>query len=620
MANIEKFSTPESEIKNDFENRIQDYEEIKRETLDEVKTELANIRGNVTKIEQFCSKEGLPFKKPLLILGTFERVGSNWLLDTLNQHVHTHNEPFKQQLSEESEFSTMSPQLESIEKPLTSDKDPFPSYWLETFVAAKYGTIDHAVKENNLFFALENYLKFFPDTPILIVKREPLGILSSFIDQDLFDKWDYEKRYEQLKNVSHSEKWESFQFICDDTDKEEKPPIVRLTRMLFLNSLLMAHLLGKRPCKELTYESSIKDRSEVLQFLSTEVFPGKTFSDTQNNVPEKQPASQGIFSTRRTKNKLESYLDADDQRIIFEELNRLFDLAREKFDPTVIERTQHFLSYGKNQYSLAGRRNLHTSPESPEKTAEQAPMEFISDDAQKIEWRNILATNEEYCSFLNEMRNNGINNIVGGGQMLFNENMIDGRGGRIHFNKDKNKYEVSPGYENHPVYWVTWIGSSAFALSKGLRLPKRTEINTLVYNTNVSLDSINAGHKLDDVQPVNIEDYVPGEVNNVVGNLAVWCSDGKNQLPNDPQSATRYIYGTAWNRPATLREITKEHARPLVGNSRGVGIRLVKDGSSTQISPSELIERLRKIQTILKDNGAFSLHEKDEKIINLFNT
>ena len=57
--------------------------------------DLTKIRNNVVKIKKFCNQEGLSLKKPLLILGTFERVGSNWLLDTLNQHVHTHNEPFK---------------------------------------------------------------------------------------------------------------------------------------------------------------------------------------------------------------------------------------------------------------------------------------------------------------------------------------------------------------------------------------------------------------------------------------------------------------------------------------------------------------------------------------------
>jgi len=619
MTNMEKFSAPEFEKKVGFEEFNQDYKETRKETSNEIRNELTIIRDSVSKIEKFCNKEEFPFKKPLLILGTFERVGSNWLLDTLNQYLHTHNEPFKQQLSEESNFSTMSPKLENIENSLTNSDSQPSSYWLETFVTTKYGTIDHAIKENNLFFALENYLKFFPDSPILILKRDPLGILSSFIDQDLFNKWDYEKRYEQLKKISCSGDWEQFNFIYNDTIKEDGSSIVKLTRMLFLNSLLLAYLLGKRSYKELAYESSIKDRSEVLKFLSTEIFPENFFLDTQNDISEEQLVPQGIYSTKRTKNKLEAYLEIEDQTIILKELDRLFNLAFEKFDPLIIQRVKHFLNYNKNQYNIAGRRDSNIFQNSSEKVPESAPIEFIVDDSQGLEWRNILVTNEEYCLFLNEMRNNGIDNIVDDGQIFFNENMIYGRGGRIHFNHNKNKYEINPGYKNHPVYWVTWIGSSAFALYQGLRLPKKTEIDNLVQNANVSFNLINAGHKLDDVQPTNLENYIPGEVNDIVGNLAVWCSDGKNQLPNDPQSVTKYIYGTAWNRPATLQEINKEHFRPLMGNSRGVGIRLIKDVSLKKISLPELIDRLKKIRVILKDNDNFSLREKDEKIINLFN-
>ncbi|OGI74193.1 hypothetical protein A2740_02300 [Candidatus Nomurabacteria bacterium RIFCSPHIGHO2_01_FULL_43_16] len=277
------------------------------------------------------------------------------------------------------------------------------------------------------------------------------------------------------------------------------------------------------------------------------------------------------------------------------------------------------MDHNKKQYNLVGRKYINVSPDSLKNNSLPAPIEFIPDKNKNLEWRNILVTNEEYCLFLNELRSNGINNILGGGQVFFNENMIYERGGRIHFNKTIQKYDISAGYKDHPVYWVTWIGASAFALYKGLRLPKRSEINSLVQNTQISFNTINAGHKLDDVQPINAKNYVPREVNNIVGNLAVWCSDGQKLLSNDPQSMTRYIYGTAWDRPATLKEITKYHFRPLVGNSRAVGIRLVKDLSMQKISFIELIARIKKISIILKEKKCFSLHKRDQAILDLFN-
>lgn len=512
----------------------------------------------------------------------------------------------------------MSPYLESVESANTPNTNPFSSYWLETFVTTKYGNTDHAVKETNLFFALQNFLKFFPDSPILILKREPLGIFSSFIEQDLFNKWDYKERYERLKQVSLSASWEPFRFIFSD-DRETQSSITILTRLLFLNSLLIAYLLNERPYKELAYESSVKDRSEVLKFLSTEIFPGKTFSDEKTSDSTEDNLKQGTFSTKRTKNKLESYLDPTDEAEFFTELNRLIESASLRFKSITMERVKGFLSFGKNQYSISGRRNYDITPKLPENAKGHAPIEYINDDHQSIKWRNTLVTNHEFCSFLNDLKKNGINNIMGCGQMFFNENMINERGGRIHFNKKLNEYEIVPGYENHPVYWVTWIGSAAFALSKGTRLPKRKEIEYLIKSNIDPSKEMNAGHKFDDVQPINIDNYTPGEINDTVGNLAVWCADGQKQLHDDPQSATRFIYGTAWNRPQTLHEITKDHSRPLIGNSRAVGIRIVKDPTLTQMSFSEVIEQLRKVQVILEEASDLSLHDVDQKIINLFN-
>lgn len=579
------------------------------------KTALEEVRSNVKSIEKFCDEADLRFKKPLLILGTFERTGSNWLLDTLNQHVHTHNEPFKQQLGKESVYSTLSSQIENIDERDPSRKDPFAMYWLETFVNTKYGTVDHAVKETNLFFAAQNFLKLFPDAPILVLKREPLGIISSFVDQDLFMRWKYQERYDNLKRVSETPEWERFRFVFEKS--EDISPVTMLTRMLFLNSLILAYTLDERPYKELAYESSITDRSEVLRFLSTQVFPGMDFSDVSSNDADELKGSSGTFSTRRTKNTLESYLDQDDVRDIASEFQRLFTVANDKFKSATTATAKSFLNLGSSRYALAGRRNHDAGPKPFEGTVYPAPIEFIAEKKKGIEWRNTLVTNDEFCSLLNELAHGGVFNLLDGGQVFFNENMIDERGGRIHFDQASQKYRVSNGYENHPVYWVTWIGAMAFARSQGLRLPTRLEIDELAQNAEVDFDTINAGHRFDDVYPIDSRNYKQGEIHDIIGNLAVWCSDGPKQLPNDPQSSTRYIYGTAWNRPATPREVTKDQSRPLTGNSRAVGIRLVKDSATRAIPFAELADKLQKISPLLQEKKNRPLRERDEAIITL---
>ena len=45
------------------------------------------------------------------------------------------------------------------------------------------------------------------------------------------------------------------------------------------------------------------------------------------------------------------------------------------------------------------------------------------------------------------------------------------RGGRLHYDPDASRWQVSEGYERHPVYWVTWTGAAAFAAWEGARLP-----------------------------------------------------------------------------------------------------------------------------------------------------
>jgi formylglycine-generating enzyme required for sulfatase activity len=275
------------------------------------------------------------------------------------------------------------------------------------------------------------------------------------------------------------------------------------------------------------------------------------------------------------------------------------------------------LEYDKDQYDVVGRRHFDTRIPTSSEKYDPAPIEFIRPIDSNVEWRNTLVTNSEFCDFLNTLHANGVSNVRDGGQIFFNENMIDERGGRIHFDKSSSRYVISPGYENHPVYWITWIGAAAFAASKGLRLPLRHEIDQLVNNADVSLRAINAGHRSDDVYPIHSQNYLPGEINDLVGNLAVWCKDGNDQASLDTQSSTRYIYGTAWNRPATLHEITKGHSRPIVGNSRAVGIRLVRDLNTAPISQTELIDRLQSIPKILNDKSGMPLKDRDQAIIKL---
>jgi hypothetical protein len=46
---------------------------------------------------------------PVLLLGVMERVGSNWVSDTLRSVTGQHNEPFRQQISSAHPLSSLNP-------------------------------------------------------------------------------------------------------------------------------------------------------------------------------------------------------------------------------------------------------------------------------------------------------------------------------------------------------------------------------------------------------------------------------------------------------------------------------------------------------------------------------
>lgn len=147
------------------------------------------------------------------------------------------------------------------------------------------------------------------------------------------------------------------------------------------------------------------------------------------------------------------------------------------------------------------------------------------------------------------------------------------RGGRLHYDPAAGQWQVSPGYGDYPVYWVTWIGAAAFAAWAGARLPARAELLRLTQDAALTG---NAGYRCGDVTPVTEPGPPPAGIHHLLGNLQLWCDDGPGQaLAGGP--AVRWLYGTAWNTPATREAAQQPRWRHILGCSRGVGIRLVRD-------------------------------------------
>ena len=137
------------------------------------------IAATVQTMRAAARQRGGILYPPLLLLGTSERVGSNWISDTLRPVMGQHNEPFRQQLGAAHPLSPLNPALASLSG--GAELGSLGRHWLVTFTAAKYATSRQAVKETNLFFGLPGFLALFPGAPVLVLSRSPLGVASSFI-------------------------------------------------------------------------------------------------------------------------------------------------------------------------------------------------------------------------------------------------------------------------------------------------------------------------------------------------------------------------------------------------------------------------------------------------------
>jgi formylglycine-generating enzyme required for sulfatase activity len=230
--------------------------------------------------------------------------------------------------------------------------------------------------------------------------------------------------------------------------------------------------------------------------------------------------------------------------------------------------------------------------------------------------RNLLVSNTEYTRFLDAFAQAGMANNHGGTYLLACE-MPHERGGRLHHDPATGRWQVSPGYEDHPAYWVTWIGAAAFAAWHGARLPTRAELTELT--SHASTMAGNAAYRYGDVTPVTEPGHGSSEIHHLVGNLQTWCADGPDLADCPGGPAARWLYGAAWNTPATIEEVRRPRHRHILGCSRGVGIRLVRDGAQRPVSIDELAARLTTWIANLSDRSQ-PLAELDEWLIRALDT
>lgn len=527
---------------------------------------------------------------PVLALGVSERVGSNWFLDTLNKSLHTHNEPFRQQLHRSHPLSTMSIDPISPSEYELKTMHPYELHWFRNFVASKYSERPHVIKETNLFFSAKNLLDLFPDSSVIMLTRDPVGIASSFVSDNLFERWNYRERYNRLKDVTMQPEYDKYRiFFGEESDGDGLRELVRL---IMLNTHLLNESLTGRDQLMVGYEESVMNRQAVLARLSH--FLIDKGIDVDGEIEQEKYSvymeSSGDFNTRKRKTNLTAYLTSEDMATIKDETGRTLEAASTELSPTSYAMLED--AFGTRQpyeYIGSGRKKINRARK-PLSVSERPSFEFVSEGEGRDKWLNQPVSNANFVDFLNIMQKAGVSNVVNGTQLFVNENMITERGGRIAFNVDIAQYEVAQGYENYPVYWVTWLGAASYARYKGCRLPSKKELERLTESHLEEFNPayVNAGHKQPDASPIG---YFPANrigMYDLIGNVASWCRDGSDG--HDTTAVGRYMFGSAWNRDDTKQEFLRAKERPINGCSRGVGIRLIED-IATALSPQEIAKR-----------------------------
>lgn len=296
---------------------------------------------------------------PCLALGIFERVGSNWLSDSLRPVMPQHNEPFRQQLGREHPLSPCNQVPVDLRGVALS---ALGRHHLACAVSDLYGRPRHLVKETNLFFATDSVLELLPHSPVVVLTRAPLGIASSFERGRLWNRWTYGARYTQVAATARSPRWQNFAPLVPLDDPA--PPIA-LGRLIALNALLLARGLvdSGREFTVVPYEQHVDDRPAVLNSLSRHL---GIMLPSEGPSPEtgSRAVVDSTFATTSGKTELVAEVDSTTANLVTSHAATTLAAARHVLEDRVTNTAAGWLA-GDDRYELrapspaAGRPRGH---------------------------------------------------------------------------------------------------------------------------------------------------------------------------------------------------------------------------------------------------------------------
>ncbi|MCA9332948.1 hypothetical protein KDA00_03670 [Candidatus Saccharibacteria bacterium] len=544
-------------------------------------------------LNESCSGETLP---PRVLLGQFERVGSTFYLDQLEQTHIVHNEPYKLLIPESW------PIARDYEGPLMSIDEFFDSptvsetekHWFRNFVASLHHPGDQVVKETNLYSAVSQFLELFPDSNIELLTRNPLGIVSSFKRNGLFDRWNYSHVSEVVAKQIRMGEQDNADSMLHMTEQGVEWG-ERLIWMIGLNAVLLSRYVEEDSVARIvSYEDDIIPMGQKIEvteertndsIFSTNV--KKTHDDFERRFTAKE-LSVIQQAMRKCSDFVSTEFDAHDKHWFYAMFDRHLGIlppANQNSDSvkqlslgsvnraTQAVRLKPIEIHETTGETLVERRFVKLSPEVP------------------VLWSHALITNMEMAAFLQNLLENG--HDPQHNHLLLLDDMPITRGGRILFDQDENRFTLADGFEQHPAYWISWLATSLYAYYTGTRLPYFTEWEK-VYQLIDTVDSEMANHSYahDDVVPTG--QNATSIPNDFFGNLKIWCADWSNE-----HAVSKKLAGISWkNRDSDI--YNPEGERPYLTSSRIIGGRLVCCSDCPKPSPHSIQDTVKKLGEVIR--------------------
>lgn len=542
----------------------------------------------------------------VLVLGSFERVGSTWFMASVDEIGRGYTEIFRQHLGPGHPFSSIDKIAEGSERGYFDKKlkgDVFGQLWLRNFKKWQNFPDLCAFKETNLFLTLGSFLSFFDNsTPVVLLTRDPRGIFGSFKRSNLYERWSYEERFNDLKKII-VEKKHPYEWIFETTDKKNWLDV--LISLLLVNNLeISKSVLDNRQRNKifkLNYEEMVVNGEKLVKKLSK--FIGRKLMTANDGKEVKSGSEFNIYKKKKNPNdwvRVISKKEADFiQSRIAERMsdveahfgrNAVKDLLWLGFDMRSID---------PNEFEKRKKRKLRKQKYKFEK-ADISRDEII----EKLHFSNVnggrflmgrrsdkrcgrtvemkidnfkLATtavsNVCFAAFLNWMSHSGVDNEIAGNYLFIDTFMPAERGGRIF--KTNNDYKVLSGFEDHPVNWVNYLGATAFARWLGYRLMTEAEWE-YVAKMSEDMGGDNLSFRSGDTCEVDGGGKNSLGIYQWWGNVRTWCSDWYYPGYTKPDLyLMKSIRGGSWNskKPAPY----ERNYKPFMIGARSTGIRLVED-------------------------------------------